>query len=284
MIAIALALGAGLGWGASDFLGGLKSRTAPLLTVLLVSQSAALLLVTALVAVRGAGPPDAGSLGQAAAAGAFEAVAVAALYRGLAAGRMSIVAPVAATAAAVPLLAGLAAGEVPGTLQCGGLGLALLGLVVTSWRSRADDGAASGVLPSVLYGLLAALGFGAFFIAMGGASEGDVGWALLTARLTACAAVAATAAAAVVLRRHRVALSRTDLPAVAAIGALIVTADALYATASTQGLVSIAAVLGSLHTVVTMILARVFLRERLARPQRVGIATSLLGVLAISAG
>ncbi|TDE27590.1 EamA family transporter [Actinomadura sp. 6K520] len=283
MIAIALALGAGLGWGASDFLGGLKSRSAPLLTVLLVSQSTALVLVTVLVTVRGASLPDTRSLGQAAAAGVAETVGVAALYRGLAVGRMSIVAPIAATAPVVPLLAGLATGEVPGAIQFGGLGLALLGLVITSWRPGGDEGAAPRSLPSVLYGLLAALGFGTFFFTMDGASEGDVGWALLTARLTATTVVAAVVAAAVGFKRHRVALSRTDLPAVAGIGVLIVTADALYATASTHGLVSIAAVLGSLHTIVTMTLARVFLNERLARPQRLGIAASLLGVLTISA-
>ncbi|MGP4022076.1 EamA family transporter [Actinomadura sp. 3N407] len=279
MIAIALALGASLGWGASDFLGGLKSRSAPLLTVLLISQSTALVLVTVLVIVRGASPPDTGALGQAAAAGLAETVGVAALYRGLAVGKMSIVAPVAATAPVVPLLAGLATGEAPGTIQLGGLGLALLGLVITSRRSGGDEGATSRSLPSVLYGLLAALGFGTFFFTMDGASESDVGWALLTARLTATTAVATT----VVLKRHRVALARTGLPAVAAIGVLIITADALYATASTHGLVSIAAVLGSLHTIVTMALARVFLNERLARPQHLGIATSLLGVLTISA-
>ncbi|RKS79448.1 putative membrane protein [Actinomadura pelletieri DSM 43383] len=279
MIAIVLALGAALGWGASDFLGGLKSRAAPLLTVLLISQSAALVLVTVLVTVRGAGPPGMGSLGQAAASGLAETVGVAALYRGLAVGRMSVVAPIAATAPVVPLLAGLATGEVPGTIQFGGLALALLGLVITSRRAGGEQDATSRALPSVLYGLLAALGFGAFFFAMDGASKGDVGWALLTARLTATAAVATV----VVLSRHRVAVSRTDLPAVASIGVLIVTADTLYATASTHGLVSVVAVLGSLHTVVTMVLARVFLKERLARPQHVGIATSLLGVLTISA-
>ncbi|MEU8798332.1 DMT family transporter [Spirillospora sp. NPDC048819] len=279
MTVVGLALGAAVGWGTSDFIGGLKSRTIPLLSVMLISQTTALALLAAIIAVRGAGPPDAASLGFAAAAGAAETVAIAALYRGLAVGTMSIVAPVAALAPVVPLLAGLALGEIPSPLQFTGLALATLGLVVTSWGSG-RDGTGPRVLPSVLYGLLAALGFGGFFIAMDSASEGDVGWALLTARLTAVTAIIALAA----VRRHRPAAPRADVPYLLLIGVLIVTADALYATASTHGLVSIAAVLGSLHTLVTIALARVVLRERLERPQQAGIAAALAGVLAISAG
>lgn len=279
MLAIVLALGAALGWGTSDFLGGLKSRTLPLLSVLLISQTTALTLLAVTLLVRGAGPPDGASLASAAGAGIAETIAIAALYRGLAVGTMSLVAPVAALAPVFPLLAGLAIGEVPGPLQFAGLGLALLGLVATSWTPRRDD-TDPRVLPSVLYGLLAALGFGAFFFAMDAASEGDVGWALLTSRLTAVTAIAALTAA----RRRRPGVPRRDVPHLALIGVLIVAADALYAIASTQGLVSIAAVLGSLHTMVTIALAWLFLHERLRRPQQAGIALALAGVLAISAG
>lgn len=278
MIAIVLALGAAVGWGTSDFIGGMKSRTVPLLSVLMISQATALGLLMVITAVRGAGLPEPVSLAYAAAAGLAETVAVAALYRGLSVGTISIVAAVAAAAPVVPLLAGLALGEVPGPIQLLGLVVAVLGLMVASYQTAGQ--AVSRVLPSIGYGALAAGGFGLFFLAMDAASAHDVGWSLLAARITAVAAIGL----AVLLTRHRIAVPRKEIPGIALIGVLIVAADALYATASTLGMVGVVAVLGALHTIVTMALARVFLNERLGRIQRIGVATSLLGVLAISAG
>jgi drug/metabolite transporter (DMT)-like permease len=283
MLAITLALGAALGWGISDFLGGLKGRSVPVVLVLLISQATALGLLTVIVLVRGVGPPDAASLGWAVVAGLGEMVGIAALYRGLAVGTMSIVAPAAATAPVVPLVVGLFAGEVPGPLQTAGLALAIIGIVITSLRpTRETDApaAASKVGPSLGYGLLAALGFGLFFTAMDTASDGDIGWALLLARV---ASVTVIAGVAVVLRPP-LTVRRTELPVIAVIGALIVAADSMYATASTLGLLGIVAVLGSLHTVVTIALARIVLKERLYLLQRVGVAVTLAAVVAISAG
>jgi drug/metabolite transporter (DMT)-like permease len=317
MFAIVLSLGAALAWGSSDFLGGLKSRTLPLLTVLLISQATALILLVISLLVRAEGPPDAAALGQAAAAGLGEMVGIIALYRGLSVGTMSIVAPVASAAPAVPLLAGLVTGSLPGTVQFIGLGLALIGLVITSYRpggggnaesrddgsvtcrggvsthvaggaetrqdgragARQNGGAEARVAPSIMYGLLAALGFGSFFVLMGGAGEHDVGWALLMARLTSVTVIASIA----LIARHRVSAPKDALPALVAVGVLMVAADAQYTLATTLGLVSIAAVLGSLHTVVTMALARIVLKERLERPQKVGVTTALVGVLTLSA-
>ncbi|GAA2078625.1 DMT family transporter [Actinomadura alba] len=282
MLAVLLALGASLGWGVSDFLGGLKARSAPLLSVLLVSQATALVVVAVLVAARGVGPPNGTYLLWAAAAGAGEAVAIAALYRGLSVGTMSVVAPVAATAPVVPVAAGLVLGQVPGLSQSIGLGLALVGLVITSCQPRSGGADTARLGPSICYGLLAALGFGAFFIALDRASEDDIRWALLTARLTSVAAIT-TIMVIRTARGNRLAVRRADLPTIALVGVLIVTADSLYALATTRGLVGIVAVVGSLHTVVTMALARIWLDERLARIQQVGIATSLCGVLALAA-
>ncbi|MFC0506624.1 EamA family transporter [Micromonospora costi] len=281
MLAVLLALGASLGWGVSDFLGGRTSRSAPLLSVLLVSQATALVVVVALVAARGVGPPDGRYLLWAAAAGAGEAMAIASLYRGLSVGTMSIVAPVAATAPVVPVIGGLLIGQVPGLTQGIGLGLAIVGLVITSCRPR-SAGVTARVGPSVRYGLLAALGFGAFFLAMDRASEGDIRWALLGARLTSVVIIA-TIVVVGVARGRRAAIRRADLPTMALIGVLIVAADSLYALATTRDLVGVVAVVGSLHTVVTMALARIWLHERLARIQQVGVATSLCGVLALAA-
>lgn len=275
---IVLALGAALGWGVADFIGGFKSRSVPLVSVLAISQAAALFLLCVIVTARGTAPPGDGTLYYAALSGISEMVGVAALYRGLAVGTMSLVAPAAALAPVIPLLAGLMLGEVPGSVQGIGLALAISGMVVASVRRASGVAAASRVIPSILYGLVAALGFGGFFYAMDIASEGDIPWAMFVARLTAVTTIVII----MLVRRSRPAASRGDLPPIASIGALVVAADALYATATTVGLVGIAAVLASLHTVVTMGLAGILLHERLERLQQLGIVMSLCGVLAIS--
>ena len=131
----------------------------------------------------------------------------------------------------------------------------------------------------VVFGLLTALGFGSFLVALDGASEGSVPWALLVARLTTVTVFAAV----FVVRRPRVAARRSDLPVLALIGLLVVGADSMYAVASTKGLLSVVAVLSSLYPVVTIGLARCYLRERLRLHQQVGVAAALGGAVAISA-
>jgi drug/metabolite transporter (DMT)-like permease len=280
MLAIVLALGASLAWGVSDFLGGLKSRAFPLFLVLLISQGAALIVLAVVVLALGEPPPAGKFVLFAVLAGIGETVGVAALYRGLAIGVMSIVAPVAATAPVVPLVVGLALGEEPGTLQAAGIVLAVVGIVVMATRSRAADERGQAVGLSVLFGALCALGFGSFYVAMDAASEGEIQWALLFARATSVAVFLAVVA----LTRPTPVPRRSEVPVIGLIGLLIIAADAMYATASTKGVLGVVAALSTLYPIVTIALARVYLRELVEPRQRLGIALSLSGVVAISAG
>jgi drug/metabolite transporter (DMT)-like permease len=277
LLAVGLALASNLAYGVSDFLGGLKSRSLPLLSVLLVSQASAFVIVAAAVAISGEGPPTE-HLHYGAIAGIAEALGVAALYRGLAAGTMSVVAPIGATAPVVAVGVGLAIGEVPSGLQLAGITLAIAGIVMIS----ADfAGVRDGPMgPSVVYGLLTALGFGGFFVAMDAASEGSVPWALLMARTTAVIVFGL----AFLARRRPLGVDRRELPVLAGIGALVVSADTLFAVATTEGLISVVAVLSSLYPVVTIALARFYLGERLQRPQQAGVVLSLCGAAAVSLG
>lgn len=279
MAAILLALGSAFCWGLSDYLGGVKSRSLALLSVLLVSQVTGILVLAMIVIVLGGPAPDARQLLLAALAGLGEIVGVAALYRGLAVGSMSIVAPVAAIAPIVPLLAGFAMGEVPLPLQTSGIVLIITGLVLTSQRANAPAAERTKIGSSIAYGLVSALGFGVFFVLIDSASESSIPWALFMARLTAVVLLAV----AVVLTRSRVMPRSADLPVTSLIGLLILAADFMYATATTIGLMGVVAVLAALHTVVTIFLARVFLKERLGGLQRYGVVACLLGVLAVSA-
>ncbi len=190
MGAVALALAASVGYGVSDFLGGLKSRSLPVLSVVFVSHGTALAIVAVVVAVSlalGTDLPSGEQAGLAVVAGFVEGLAVLALYRGLAVGTMGVVAPVAACAPILPIAAAAALGELPGAVQGAGIAIAGAGVILLSLE---PSGAAAGgrrAAVSVGYGLATALCFGVFLIAMDGASEGGVHWALLGARLTSVA-------------------------------------------------------------------------------------------------
>ena len=276
MTAIALALAASLAWGVGDFLGGVTSRRLSALTVLAASEAAGLVAIAAVAAVRGQGPPGADTVALAAAAGLGGVVGLGGLYRGMAVGAMAVVAPISAAAAVVPLVYGLATGERPSPLQLVGSAAVLVGVAAAS-----RDPAAAGlrVAAGVGLALVAALGFGLYFVLIDAASDADVVWAVLVSR--AFATVLAVGAAAT-LRQLRV--PRAHLPVVATIGLFDVGANGLLATALTKGYVSIVSVVASLYPVVTVALAVTVLREWPARVQAAGITLALAGVALIAGG
>ena len=277
MAAVALALAASISWGVADFVGGLKSRRLHVLTVLLLSQAVGMLLVGALVLGGGGAPPDARFLVYGALAGLSGLVGLAAFYRGMAVGAMSVVAPISAIGAAIPVVVGVATGDRPSAIQAAGLLLALVGVVIAS---REEGGADARLAAGTGLALTAAAGFGFFFVGIDAASDGGVLWALLAARICDVALLAAVALA---LRPGLVPSSR-DTRDIAAVGVFDVAANALFALASTEGLVSLVAVLASLYPVVTIFLARAVLGERIRTSQGVGVVLALAGVAAIAGG
>src|SRR6476661_5097297 len=132
MAAFALAFASSVAWGTADFIGGLKSRSLPLLNVLLLSQGVGLVVIGAFVAIRGEGAPGGDFAVFAALSGIAGIVGVAAFYRGLAVGNMGVVAPISACAAVVPVVVGIATGDRPSGVQSLGLVLALAGVVLAS--------------------------------------------------------------------------------------------------------------------------------------------------------
>lgn len=279
MIAVVLALGAAVAWGAADYLGGLKSRGVATIVVVAFGQATGLAFVAAFVAARGDGPPQARFFAYAALAGVAGAVGIGALYRGLAVGAMSIVAPITATGAVIPVAVGVATGERPSGFQGAGLVLALGGVLLAARQLEGQD-LRGRVAAGVGLALLAALGIGSFLVALDAASEGGVAWALLVQR-TVCLGLVLAAA---VLVRPDFGFSRVDVAPMVAIGALDMAANALFAVASTRGLVSVVSVVASLYPVTTVMLARLLLGERIGRAQQVGVAGALAGVVLITAG
>jgi drug/metabolite transporter (DMT)-like permease len=280
MTALVLAFASSVSWGVADFVGGLKSRTLPVVNVLLPAQLTGLVLVGVFVAVRGEGAPG-GDFALFAALSALAGITgLAAFYRALAIGNMGVVAPISACAGIVPVTVGVATGDRPGTLQAVGLVLALLGVVLASREEVVGEGGKRGTARGTGLALLSALGFGLFFLAMDRASEGDVPWAMFVNRLTG---VTVLIAATLALRTGFRA-GRRDLPVLAAIGVLDTAANAMFAFATTKGLVSVVSVLGTLYPVTTVGLAALVLGERPRRLAQVGVVTALCGVALIAAG
>jgi drug/metabolite transporter (DMT)-like permease len=277
MLAIALALGASLSWGLGDFLGGLKSRTLHVLTVLVVSQVVGLGAALVWVVASGEGMPSWSATAWAMAAGAAGCLGIATLYRGMAIGAMGIVAPISAVAAVIPFAVGIASGERPGALQVVGILLALTGVAVASREPAARGG---GRASGIGLALLAALGFGLYFVFADRAADESVPYAVATAR--GFSLLLALVAALVVGASLRP--GRSSLPALAAVGLCDVGANMLFSLATTMGYLSIVAVLAALYPVVTVALAAVLLHERVAPTQRLGVAGALFGAALITAG
>lgn len=276
MTAIALALCVSVSWGVGDFLGGVSSRRLPTLTVLAISQPVGLVGLVALALAVGDEPLGAGGVAAAAAAGAGGALGLAGLYRGMAVGAMGVVAPISTLAAVLPLVVGLARGERPGALQLTGAVLILAGVALVS-REPGTGGAR--VAAGVGLALVAATGFGLYFVFIDVAADESASWAVVAARATASALCLGTAAA-----RGGVSVPSRAVPALALIGFFDASANALLAVALTRGYVSLVSVLASLYPVVTVLLARTVLGERVARTQAVGIAGAVGGVALVSAG
>jgi drug/metabolite transporter (DMT)-like permease len=280
MSGLLLGFGSSVAWGCADFLGGLKSRKLPLLNVLLGSQLAGLAIITVVVAVHAADPPAARFLAFAALSGMAGVVGLAAFYRGLAVGNMAVVAPISSTAAVIPLVFGIAAGDRPTSVQAAGLALALAGVVLASREEVGGGRAGTGVARGAGLALVSAVGFGLFFVAMDGASDGDPFWAIFVNRLTAVAILGVAALAL----RPPLAAGRRDAATLALVGVLDITANSLYAVAATKGLLSLVAVLGSLYPLTTIALARVVLGERPHRVAQAGVVAALAGVALVAAG
>jgi drug/metabolite transporter (DMT)-like permease len=138
VIAIALALLASLGWGLSDFFGGLTTRTYPLRAVVTGMMAGGVATAALMAVVTGAGYPGSGLLLAGLIAGLASMTAVSSLYKALAIGSMTIVSPISASYPVVPVIYGLLRGERPSALQLGGMVLVVGGVILASYvRQRA---------------------------------------------------------------------------------------------------------------------------------------------------
>jgi len=273
---VVLALAAAIGYGLSDFIGGLVSRRTSAWPVAFLAGVGGLLGALALALAR-PGDPTASDLAWGGLAGLGSGLGGAFLYRGLAAGRMGVVAPVSAVGAAVlPVVVGVGTGERPAALVWLGIVAALPGIWLVSQEPSETGGLADGLRD----GLLAGLGFGLLFSAMGQVPESAGFWPLVASQVTGTLAIVATA---VLLKAAWRPTALSQLWGLAA--GMLASAAVLAFLLSTQGgLLSVAAVITSLYPAFTVLLATVVLNERVHRAQGVGLGLCALAVTLVATG
>jgi drug/metabolite transporter (DMT)-like permease len=276
-LALFLALGSSIVWGAADFSGGSLTKRLPAFAVTVVSQAAGFVALVVVVAIRGDVGGRSFALGLLAGIGG--GAGLAAFYRALSLGTMSVVSPVVACGAVVPFAVSIATGERPSGLALAGAGAALGGAVLASVEERRAS--SPGRARAIALAVVAAIALGLFVYFLGlGSRQGDALSTLLGARVGSLTLLIVLASA----RRAPLRVPRAALAAIVAVGLADVTANALFAFASSHALLALVSVLGSLYPVVTVLLAHVLLGERLTRTQQAGVAIALAGVAAIAGG
>lgn len=275
-MAVLLALSSSVVWGSGDFLGGLLSRRLRSYAVVAGSQACGLLGVFLVALTTGAWRGSTAWVVWAVTAGTVGAVGLVSFYTALSCGTMGVVSPITALGAVVPVLLGLLRGETPSGLVVGGLVVALLG-VVTASGPELSGGA--GARPVAL-ATLASVCFGLALVCIERGAQTNVIMTMTGMRATS---VTLFAVAALTLRTTG-GLGVRDVGPLAVVGLADVGANLLFGVATQRGLLSVTAVLGSLYPMVTVLLARFLLHERLRPVQQVGVVAALAGVVLVSAG
>jgi len=278
-VTVVLALGAAFAYGLSDFIGGISARRTSPWPPAFLACTGALVGAVGLALVL-PGEPTRSDLLWGALAGVGGGSGGAFLYRGLAAGKMGVVAPISGVGAAVvPVVVGVATGERPGLLVWLGLAVALPGIWLVA-REPALDAAQPKSAEGVVDGVLAGLGFGIIFAAMGQVPDTAGFWPLAIAQAVAMPVVAVTA----------VALGGSIVPRAASAwwglgaGLLATAAVVSFLLATQRGLLTVASVLTSLYPAFTVLLASAWLKEHIHKAQAVGLGLCAVAVAFVAIG
>jgi drug/metabolite transporter (DMT)-like permease len=279
-LASALALTSALVYGAADFLGGLATkRGSTVFSAVVWSQATGLLLVLLVLPLLPPASPTGADLAWGAASGLAGGIGLAYLYRGLAVGVMSVVAPVTAVCAVIiPVAVGVGLGERPSGAASAGIVLALVAIVLISQSGETEGGkrARTGVPIAIASGI--AIGIFLVCLERTGPSAGL--WPLVPARVVSVSFFAIAG----LLARQSLVPRRESWSIVVGGGALDMVANVLYLLAVRQGPLSIVATLTSLYPAGTILLARIVLHERLRLLQQAGVACAVLAIVLIVSG
>ncbi len=271
-----LGLSSALVWGAADFGGGLMSRRTAVFGVVLVSQLAGLALAVALAVARAESFPGPADVGWSFVAGILGGIGIVALYRGLAVGRMGIVAPIIGVLAAViPVVAGFVLEGIPPTIVLVGIALAVAAVLLVS-RVADEGGGRAGLREA----LVAGVAIGLFGVALSQISDGFVFGPMSLIRTTQALLVVVL----ILVTRSAWRPPNRMLPTLAVVGVLDMGGNVAYLLAVQIGLLAVASVLSALYPVVTVLLAAVVLGERITREHAVGILLAAAAIVCIGIG
>lgn len=270
-----LSLSAAVTWGAADFCGGIATKRANPFRVVVVAHFTGLLFMIALALIAREPAAATRALIFGTAAGAVGGIGLACFYKSLAVGTMGINAPLSAVITAiVPVVFSFASEGVPNGLRIAGLALAL----VSIWVIASPAGGVVHEQRGVGLAVIAGIGFGGFLLLMKMAGPGGVFWPLASAR----AASFLLMLAIVLASGAKGETGNSTLRYMIVAGLLDSAANALFVAAAQRGRLDVAAVLSSLYPASTVVLARLVLKERLSRPQAVGMVAALVAVALVS--
>lgn len=284
-MAAVLALVAALAYGAADFYGGLATRRLPAAAVVLRSNTLAFpFLLVATLAAGGTWTGDDAVAGAVAGIGSTAGLLL--LFRALAEGTMSIVAPITAVlAAVVPMTVGLGTGERPPLLAVTGLPVALVAVVLLAAPPTVGGGRLAIPAGNLLAALGAGLGFGVFFVALDAASDHAGLWPVVVSQAAGIVLLSTFKLLGIGAARLNGAARKAASPqwsAVVASGLFSAVGHVSFLLATRRGLLTLVAVLASLYPASTLLLARLFLGERIAGLQRLGAVLAGVSVVLVS--
>jgi drug/metabolite transporter (DMT)-like permease len=274
---VLLGLFSAAAWGTGDFGGGLLSRRAPLLGVVAFTQVVGMVFAAAVAIGRAEPVPQGADLAWAGATGIAGVIGMTSLYRGLAVGRMGVVAPTTGLIGAIiPVVVGFATEGVPSAVVLVGIATALTAVVLVTRAPGHGDGRPSGIR----WALTAGIAIGAFNVCVGQFSGAGAFGQLFVLRLVQAAILLVL----IVAWRQPWRMERSILPKLVVVGLLDMGGNACFILAAQTGPLAIAAVLSSLYPVVTVMLAVFVLRERVSRSHVFGFALTAVAIVLIGTG
>jgi drug/metabolite transporter (DMT)-like permease len=275
LLAVLYGLASAASWGAGDFSGGFATKRSSVYSVVIVSQCVGAIFLVGVALLFGESWPILSDWLYGAGAGLAGVVGLVALYRGLALGRMGLVAPLAAVVTAiVPVVVSIFSEGLPTGLQLVGFAVALLAV----WLIAGNGAEGRIQVTDLVFPVVAGLGFGFFFILIDRVTEGNIFWPLVAAR----GASVGMLLLGLSLTRQLELPRLSQFPIIALAGLLDTGGNAFFVLAAQLGRLDIAAVLSSLYPATTVILAWLILQERLTSQQWLGVWAALMAVMLIA--
>jgi drug/metabolite transporter (DMT)-like permease len=279
MNTILLSLLACCAWGTSEFLGGMKNRSVPLLVILIGMELSGMLLLVIVLLFFAGDVPDLKYILYAMTAGTFGIIGVASIFHGMSIGTIGVVSTIGATSAIIPVLYDLLTGNRLSFCQGAGIVLAIGGVMLLT-EGKISLNKKKYFTASIGFAIAGAFFFGLYFISIDLASNQDPYWAAFFSRVVTITILGI----GIAMKRPTYHFTKSDVSTIVVIGLFDACGVVAFNMATTFGLVGIVSVIASLYPMMTIMLARIFLKENMNTFQKIGALGAMAGVALISGG